>query len=56
MKHLLKKFEEAMVAVTFAEYGEFDTAQEILKQKNREDDGGPVLKNSIPDGKAVSIG
>jgi hypothetical protein len=32
MKRLLKKFEDIMVAVTFAEAGEYDEAKEILSQ------------------------
>ncbi len=32
MKGLFEKFETAMVAVTFAEAGEFETARQILKE------------------------
>ena len=32
MKTLLKKFETAMVAVSFAEAGEFDTARQIMNE------------------------
>ena len=32
MKTLIKKFETAMVAASFAEAGEFDTAREIMNE------------------------
>ncbi len=32
MKTLLKKFEAAMVAATFAEAGEFETARQIMNE------------------------
>lgn len=40
MKRLLKKFEDIMVAVTFAEAGEYDEARKILNEpldETRED-------------------
>jgi len=36
MNKLLKKIEDLMVAVTFAESGEFDAAKEILGQSTLE--------------------
>jgi hypothetical protein len=35
MKKLLKKVENLMVAATFAEAGEHETAEEILKEEKR---------------------
>ena len=32
MKNLLKKFETAMVAASFAEEGEFETARQIMNE------------------------
>ncbi len=32
MKSLLRKFEATMVAATFAEAGEFETARQIMKE------------------------
>ena len=32
MKSILKKFEATMVAATFAEAGEFDTARQMMKE------------------------
>lgn len=35
MKRLMKKFEDIMIAVTFAEAGEYDTAKELVKDIDR---------------------
>lgn len=36
MKKLLKKFETAMMAVAFAEEGEFETARQLMREEERE--------------------
>jgi len=33
MKRLMKKLEDIMVAITFAEAGEYDTAMEVMGEK-----------------------
>ncbi len=38
MKRLMKKFEDIMVAITFAEAGEFDTANELMNKGNAENE------------------
>lgn len=38
MKRLMKKFEDMMVAITFAEAGEYDTCKEILGEKTIKSD------------------
>jgi hypothetical protein len=37
MKTLLKKFETAMVAASFAEEGEFETARRIMNEDRKND-------------------
>ena len=37
MKTLLKKFETAMVAASFAEEGEFETARKIMNEDRKSD-------------------
>jgi hypothetical protein len=36
LKKILRKFESVMVAVAFAEAGEFETAREIYKERESE--------------------
>ena len=40
MKRLLKKFEDTMVAITFAEAGEFDEANRALDATQEKDQEG----------------
>lgn len=35
MRKLLKKFETAMMAVAFAEEGEFETARQLMREEER---------------------
>ncbi|MDD5452040.1 MAG: hypothetical protein RDU59_06450 [Thermodesulfobacteriota bacterium] len=35
MKGLIRRFEQWMVAITFAEVGEFDTAREIMNEPDQ---------------------
>lgn len=35
MKKLLKKFETVMMAVAFAEEGEFETARQLMREEER---------------------
>jgi hypothetical protein len=43
MKKLLKKFETSMMAVTFAEAGEFETARQILTEEEEHGTDRPIL-------------
>jgi hypothetical protein len=43
MKKLLKKFETSMMAVAFAEAGEFETARQIITEEEERKTGRPTL-------------
>jgi hypothetical protein len=43
MKKLLKKFETSMMAVAFAEAGEFETARQIMTEDEDRKTGRPTL-------------
>jgi len=44
MKSLLKKFEKTMVAATFAEAGEFETARQIMKEDRARKNDRPTQR------------
>ena len=44
MKKFLKKFETAMMAVAFAEAGEFDTARKIMKEDEQRKSDRPRVR------------
>jgi hypothetical protein len=46
MKTLLKKFEAAMVAASFAEAGEFETARRIMNEDRKRKDTRPAQRPS----------
>ncbi len=46
MKTLLKKFETAMVAATFAEAGEFETARRIMNEDRIRKNQRPTQRQS----------
>lgn len=49
MKKLLRRFETAMMAVAFAEAGEFDAARQIMKEeKPRKSDRSSVSRRRAP--------
>ena len=45
MKTLLEKFETAMVAASFAEEGEFETARKIMKEVRPRKNGRPSARD-----------
>ena len=42
MQKLVKAFEDMMVAITFAEAGEYDEARKVLGQANEEESVAPI--------------
>jgi hypothetical protein len=47
MKKLLKKFERSMMAVAFAEAGEFETARQIITEEERKTDRPHLHKRAM---------
>jgi hypothetical protein len=45
MKSLLEKFETTMVAATFAEEGEFETARQIMKEETVRKSDRPATRD-----------
>lgn len=43
MKGLSEKFEKIMMAITFAESGEHETAREIMREADRKDRDRPTI-------------
>ena len=43
MKDLSEKFEKIMMAITFAESGEHETAREIMREAERKDRDRPTI-------------
>jgi len=44
MKKLFKKFETLMMAVTFAEAGEFETARQLMKEEELRKTDRPTIQ------------
>lgn len=49
MKRLARKFENMMMAVTFAEAGEHETAREIIRNDDRQDKTGRLKPSKKAD-------
>jgi hypothetical protein len=47
MKRLTKKLEKFMMAITFAEAGEHDTAREIMKEEEKRHDKRDTTRPSV---------
>ncbi len=53
MKKLFKKFETLMMAVTFAEAGEFETARQLMKEEEQRKIGRPTIQQRPTDRKVM---
>jgi hypothetical protein len=53
MKKLLKKFETAMMAVSFAEVGEFETARQIMNEDSNDRNIRPSVHKRPTDRKVL---
>ena len=53
MKKLLRKFETTMMAVAFAEEGEFETARQLLREEEQRKTDRPADRKSNTDRKVL---
>ena len=53
MKTLFRKFETLMMAVTFAEAGEFDTARQLMKEDEQRKTDRPSVQQRPRDRKIM---
>jgi hypothetical protein len=55
MKKLFKKFETLMMAVTFAEAGEFETARQLMKEEERRKTDRPTIQQRPAERKVMRV-
>ena len=55
MKKLFKKFETLMMAVTFAEAGEFETARQLMKEEERRKTDSPTIQKRPAERKVMRV-
>lgn len=55
MKKLFKKFETLMMAVTFAEAGEFETARQLMKEEERRKTDRPTIQQRPTERKVMRV-